>query len=72
MVVAGLGVSKMLKVRITYVGDKQGEEELIKLVDHIYDKFECAYSSKEYPNRGTDKYIRKYFDFYPKEEDTVK
>lgn len=57
-----MGSEKMLKIRITYVKDKQKEEveELIQKIKIL--GYDVLNESKEYLGRGTSKYVSKYID----------
>lgn len=56
----------MLKVRITFVDDKKGNEELKNTLYKLEQEFDIISKSKIYKGRGTSKYSNIYLDLEQK------
>lgn len=52
----------MLKVRITFVDDKKGKEELEDLIENIEDEMDIVSKSQIYKGRGESKFSSIYLD----------
>lgn len=52
----------MLKVRITFVDDERGNQELQQALDKIEKDFDVISTSEVYKGRGKSKYSNVYLD----------
>lgn len=58
----------MLKVRVTFVDNDEGREELMNIEKTLNKDYEIISKSKIYKGRGESKYSNIYFDIEKMEE----
>lgn len=58
----------MVKIRITFVDNKEGRKELSDSIENIEKGFDIISKSKIYKGRGTSLYSNIYIDAFPKKK----